>query len=302
MKVVAISGGVGGARLADGLYRALAPGELTVVVNTGDDCVHWGLNVSPDLDTVMYTLAGIADEVRGWGLRDETWTALAAMKAFGEASWFSLGDRDLATHLTRTAALARGEALDVVTARLCDALGVHATLLPMSNDAAPTRIDTEAHGDLSFQEWLVLHRAPAVRSVRLRDGVTALPRMLDAIRACDLVVIGPSNPYVSVLPIFALPHVRDAVATRPVVALSPIIGGAAVKGPLADMIPRLSGVPASAQAVADIYGQLLSGYVVERGDQVAGVPLLATATLMRDRDDRVRLAREILSFAAGLRR
>lgn len=302
MKVVAISGGVGGARLADGLCLALGERELTVVVNTGDDCVHWGLNVSPDLDTVMYTLSAQSDDTRGWGLRDETFRALDAMKAFGEPAWFSIGDRDLATHLTRTAALARGEPLDAITDRLCRTLGVPATVLPMSNDPAPTRVDTETHGVLPFQEWLVMHRAPRVRSVVLPTGARVLPRVIDAIRACDLVVIGPSNPYVSVLPILSLAGVRDAMMSRPVVALSPIIGGAAVKGPLAEMIPALSGATASAASVRALYGELLSGFVVERGDEVDGVPLLATETLMRTRNDRLRLAREILAFGAQLRR
>ncbi len=299
MKVVALSGGVGGARLVEGLSRAL-DGDLTVVVNTGDDCVHWGLAIAPDLDTVMYTLAGLGDDARGWGLGGDTFSALAAMRALGEASWFSLGDRDLATHLTRTAALARGEPLDALTARLCRALGVRARVLPMSNEPAPTLVDTVAHGLLPFQEWLVLHRAPEVRRIVLPDGPRALPAALDALEAADVVVIGPSNPYVSVEPITRLPGVRDALSRRIVVALSPIVGGAAVKGPLAEMIPALSGAPPSAQAVLERYGGLLSGFVVERGDEVRGAPSLATDTIMRTRDDRLRLAREVLEFARGL--
>lgn len=301
MKVVALSGGVGGARLVEGLCRAL-DGDLTVIVNTGDDCVHWGLAIAPDLDTVMYTLAGLGDDARGWGLAGDTFAALDAMRALGEAAWFSLGDRDLATHLTRTAALARGEPLDQITARLCAALGVRARVLPMSNEPAPTRVDTDAHGLLPFQQWLVLHRAPTVRRVVLPDSARALPAALDAIDAADLVVIGPSNPYVSVEPIIRLPGVRDALARRVVVALSPIVGGAAVKGPLAEMIPALSGARASAQAVLDRYDGLLTGFVVERGDEVRGAPSLSTDTIMRTRGDRLRLAREVLAFARGLTR
>ncbi len=301
MNVVALSGGVGGARLVEGLCRAL-DGKLTVIVNTGDDCRHWGLAICPDLDTVMYTLAGVGDAARGWGLRGDTFTAHEAMRAFGEPAWFSLGDRDLATHLTRTAALARGEPLHAVTARLSAALGVTARVLPMSNEPAPTLVDTTEHGLLPFQEWLVLRRAPEVRGVVLPSGVAALPAARQAIDAADLVVIGPSNPYVSIEPILALPGVRDALSRRPVVAVSPIVGGAAVKGPLAEMIPRLSGVAPSAQAILDRYDGLVSAFVVERGDEIRGVPSLATDAVMRAPEDRLRLAREVLDLGARVRR
>jgi LPPG:FO 2-phospho-L-lactate transferase len=297
--VVALSGGVGGARLLRGLARALPEGVLTAIVNTGDDFEHWGQYVSPDLDTVMYTLAGLSDETRGWGLSGETFALLEAMKRYGEDAWFSIGDRDMATHVVRTAALARGERLTAITERLCRAVGVTTRVLPMSDDRCRTMIDTREHGALTFQTWFVRHRtAPAARRVWFEGDARATPAVLDALRDAELVVIGPSNPYVSIDPILSLPGVRDAVFARPVVAMSPIVGGRAVKGPLAEMIPALDGVAPSASAIAAHYPGL-RGMVVERGD---AVPLraLATDTVMRGPEDSERLAREVLQFAADL--
>jgi LPPG:FO 2-phospho-L-lactate transferase len=305
VKVVALSGGVGGARLLDGLARALSPGDLTAVVNTGDDFTHWGLHVSPDVDTVMYTLAGLADEQRGWGLAGETFGALSMVRRFGGSDWFALGDHDLATHLTRTEALRAGESLTAVTARLCRALGIPHPVLPMADGPVRTLIETDGEGTLSFQDWFVRRRAePRVRAVHFDGDAGPAPGVIEAIDDCDLVVFGPSNPYVSLDPILTRPGIRDAIARRPVVALSPIVGGAAIKGPLASMIREIAACEATAGAVERHYRGLVAGYVVERGDEasVRDMPLLATSTVMRSRDDRLRLAQEILAFAAEVAR
>jgi LPPG:FO 2-phospho-L-lactate transferase len=313
-RIVALSGGVGGARLLDGLQRALLPvsGELTAIVNTGDDFSHWGLHISPDLDTVMYTLAGLAHEERGWGLTEESFATLEMVRRYGGEGWFALGDRDLATHLLRTSALQSGESLSAITLRLNRALGVQARVLPMADGPCRTMIDlipgaAPLPATRSFQDWFVRLRAqPAVARVWFDGDPPPAPGVLEAIEQADLVVIGPSNPYVSIDPILSRPGVRAALARRKVVALSPIVGGQAVKGPLAAMIPQLGGRPASAAAVAAHYQQqqkgLLRGMVVERGDEaeLTGMPTLATATVMRNREDRLRLAQELLRFAESL--
>jgi LPPG:FO 2-phospho-L-lactate transferase len=301
MKVVALSGGVGGARLLDGLARALPAGSLTAVVNTGDDFVHLGMSISPDLDTVMYTLAGLAHEERGWGLAEESFAGLSMVKRYGGPDWFALGDRDLATHLLRTEALRAGEALSSITARLCAALGIPQAILPMSDGRVATMIETEGDGTLPFQQWFVRRRAePRVKAVRFEGASEPAPGVVAAVDACDLVVVGPSNPYVSVDPILSLRGVREAIERRPVVALSPIVGGAAIKGPLAAMIRDLAGVEPSPGAVAAHYRGLIGAMVVEQGDEstVASLPVLGTSTVMRSRDDRLRLAREVLDFAS----
>jgi LPPG:FO 2-phospho-L-lactate transferase len=301
-RVVALSGGVGGARLLRGLARALPAGSLTTIVNTGDDFTHWGLHVSPDVDTVMYTLAGMSHEERGWGLATETFRALEGMRQYGEEDWFALGDRDLATHMARTLGLARGETLTQATARLCAAVGVEARVLPMSDGRRTTMIDTKEHGALSFQTWFVRHRAaPAVERVWFEgDGAGATTReVLGALHDADLVVIGPSNPYVSVDPILVLPGVREAVFARPTVAVSPIVNGQAIKGPLATMIPQLTGVPASAGAIAAHYPGL-RGLVVERGDAARGVRTLEADTVMKSPEDSERLARAVLELGQAV--
>ncbi|HEY8087657.1 MAG TPA: 2-phospho-L-lactate transferase [Polyangiaceae bacterium] len=302
MKVVALSGGVGGARLMDGLARALPAGDLTMVVNTGDDFVHLGMSISPDLDTVMYTLAGLSHEERGWGLAEESFAGLSMVKRYGGPEWFALGDRDLATHLLRTEALRAGESLSSVTARLCRALGIPHAVLPMSDHPVRTMMDTVGEGTLPFQQWFVRRRAePKVRAVRFEGTKVPAPGVVEAIGACNLVVLGPSNPYVSVDPILSLDGVREALARRPVVALSPIVGGAAIKGPLATMIRDLAGEEPSPGAVARHYGGLVGAMVVETGEEgtVGAMPVLGASTVMRTRDDRLRLAREVLEFASS---
>ncbi len=302
MKVVALSGGVGGARMVDGLAAVLAPEDLTVVVNTGDDFTHWGLRICPDLDTVMYTLAGLSDPERGWGLQGETFRALEGVRALGGEDWFALGDRDLATHLVRTSQLSAGASLTAVTAGLCQALDVGVQILPMADEPRPTWIDT-AQGTLSFQDWLVRARgAPRVTAVRSSGTTRPTDQVLRALRDADLVVLTPSNPYVSLDPILTLAGVRETLASRPVVAVSPIVGGRAVKGPLAEMMVSMTGAPASAAAVAAHLGPLVDGWVVERGDGL-GIPgpVHETATIMGDRADRARLAREVLAALPGIR-
>jgi LPPG:FO 2-phospho-L-lactate transferase len=282
------------------LARVLPPGALTAVVNTGDDFEHWGLHVSPDVDTVMYTLAGLSPEERGWGLADETFRALEGMRRYGEDDWFGIGDRDLATHLSRTRGLARGETLTHVTQRMCLALGVRTRVLPMSDEPCRTMIDTREHGTLPFQQWFVRYRAePAPLRVWFDGLASATSAVLDALQSAELVVIGPSNPYVSIDPIFSLPGVRAAAFARPVIAVSPIVNGQAIKGPLASMIPALAGVPASAAAIAGHYPGLRA-IVVQRGDATTQIPAWEEETVMRSPSDSERLSSALLARAEAL--
>ena len=303
MKIVALSGGIGGAKLVDGLVAITDPADLTVIVNTGDDFEHWGLYICPDLDTNMYWLSGLADHERGWGLAHETFAALERIASYGADTWFQLGDRDLATHIARTEAMRRGETLTRITARMYGGLGVKHRVLPMSDEPLRTMIDTYDHGTLTFQHWLVRERArPVVRGVRFEGTRAPSPEAIAAIEAADVVIIAPSNPYVSIDPIVCLDGVGHTLGRRPVVAVSPIVGGRAVKGPLAEMIVQLTAREPSAAAVAAHYGPLLCGIVVERGDEDGiDLPLHSTETVMRTRADRERLARETLAFAESLR-
>lgn len=300
--VVALAGGVGGARLVDGLDRALPAGALTVVVNTGDDFQHWGLHISPDLDTVMYTLAGLSPEDRGWGIDGDSFHVLAEARRRGVDDWFQLGDRDLVTHLSRTGALADGESLTQATADLCKTLGVDRPLLPMADEARPTHIVTQDGEELAFQEWLVKSRAaPSVRQVRHLGTSTPSQAALDALIAADLVVICPSNPYVSIDPILTLTGIADQLRRTTTVAVSPLLGGKAVKGPLATMVPEISGHEPSAEAVAGHYEGLLNGYAVHHGDSFAApFPLLETNILIQSKEDRVGFALELIEFARSL--
>lgn len=309
--VLALSGGIGGAKLALGLSRILPPGELAVVANTGDDFEHLGLSISPDLDTLMYTLAGIDNPETGWGLRSETWTFMAALGALGGETWFRLGDGDLATHVERSRRLKAGETLSRITDDFCRRLGVRTKILPMSDDKVRTRVRTAA-GWLEFQDYFVRRRCePAVAELAY-DGAAAArphPEFMAALADARLraVVICPSNPFLSIDPILALPGVRAALAAcpAPVVAVSPIVGGRAVKGPTAKMMMEL-GLPVTAVAVARHYGDLLDGYLVDHGDAgtVAGpgVAVATAATLMTTLADRQALARDVLALADALRR
>ncbi|MGH2523036.1 MAG: 2-phospho-L-lactate transferase [Anaerolineales bacterium] len=305
MKVVALAGGVGGAKLAHGLAQILTPEELTIIVNTGDDFEHLGLHISPDLDTVTYTLAGLANPETGWGLAGETWNFLEALGRLGGETWFRLGDHDLATHLERTRRLRAGESLTEVTAALCAALEVKHLVLPMSDDPVRTMVQTD-EGELEFQEYFVHRRCePSVRGIRFVGGEQALPTLLVtlALETADVILFCPSNPFVSIDPILGFPGIRKQVMRKKAAAVSPIVGGQAIKGPAAKMFAEM-GMEVSAASVAAHYGKLLSGFVLDTVDAALGPAIetgsrrvLVTNTLMRTDADRARLAREVLDFA-----
>jgi LPPG:FO 2-phospho-L-lactate transferase len=308
--VLALSGGIGGAKLALGLSRVLPPDRLIVVANTGDDFEHLGLAISPDLDTLMYTLAGLSDPDKGWGRRAETWTFMAALAALGGETWFQLGDGDLATHVERTRRLTAGEPLSRITQDFCRRLGVGPKILPMSDQRVRTRVRC-AEGGLDFQDYFVRRRcAPAVTELAYDGAASARPQADFMAALADprlrAVVICPSNPYLSVDPILALPGVRAALAScaAPVVAVSPIIGGRAVKGPTAKMMTEL-GLAATAAAVGQHYAGLIDIYVVDHDDaEMVSLPDVRTVKapiLMSTLADREALARGVLAFADELR-
>jgi LPPG:FO 2-phospho-L-lactate transferase len=304
-RVTVLAGGVGGARLAHGFARVGAP--LDVVVNVGDDTELHGLWISPDLDTVLYTLAGLNDEERGWGLRGESYATLAQMAALGEDTWFTLGDKDLATHVVRTARLRAGAPLSEVTAQLTASLGVTARLLPVTDDRVATLLDTPS-GRLAFQEYFVRrHHADAVLGV-VHEGIAdarPAPGVLDAVAGADVLVIAPSNPFLSVFPVLGVPGVRDAVRTTSArrVAVSPIVGGQAIKGPAAQILESL-GHDVSALGVARLYAGLVDVMVVDEADAALapairdlGFDVVVTDTVMGGPEGRERLAREVLALA-----
>jgi LPPG:FO 2-phospho-L-lactate transferase len=306
MSVLALSGGIGGAKLALGLYRVLAPGALTVVANTGDDFEHLGLSVSPDIDTLLYTLGGIDNQETGWGRRDETWTFMAALETLGGETWFKLGDGDLATHVERTRRLAAGESLSRITEDFRRRLGISARLLPMTDERVRTRPRTD-RGWLDFQDYFVrLHTEPVVREIVYAGAAEAKanPEFLAALAddRLEAAVICPSNPFLSIDPILSLPGVRDALRNcqAPVVAVSPIIGGQAVKGPTAKIMAEL-GFPVSAAAVARYYGDILDLYIADESDanELSGldIPVRVTNTLMSTLADRDALAAAVLTAA-----
>jgi len=307
--IVALAGGVGGAKLADGLHQELPPGELTVIVNTADDFVLHGLHISPDLDTVMYTLAGLANPATGWGLRDDTFNALGMLAGYGAPDWFGLGDRDLATHILRTAMLREGATLTQVTHRLAESLGIHCALLPMCDEPVRTLVQTP-DGELPFQEYFVRRQAQD-RVLGLRFNGIEHATTSDAVRAvaarATAIVICPSNPFVSVAPILQVPGLRDALlSTRtPIIAVSPIIAGQAVKGPAARMLESL-GMPVSVVGVAKTYADLHVTLVIDETDrdlaeQVAafGVRPVVAPILMRTPEDRRTLARLVIALATA---
>lgn len=311
-KVIALSGGVGGAKLALGLANVLSFEQLVVVANTADDFEHLGLSISPDLDTVMYTLAGLNDQQRGWGLAGESWQMLETLKQLGGETWFQLGDKDLATHLERTQSLGRGESLSRITQRLCRQLAVQHSLLPMSDDPVRTRLKTDI-GELAFQEYFVREQCkPTVREFFFAGIEQARPQaeVLRLLQSDELaaIIICPSNPFVSVEPILQLPGIRTAMKNNaaPVIAVSPIVAGAAIKGPAAKMMQELA-MPVTAKTVAEYYGDLLDGFIVDQSD-AALLPELerlacritSTPTIMKTLDDRIDLARSVLCFAEQL--
>ena len=313
-RVLALSGGVGGAKLALGLARVSPPQELMVVANTGDDFVHLGLHIAPDLDTVMYTLAGCSNLETGWGRAGESWTFLEALQEVGSETWFRLGDKDLATHVERTRRLAAGEALSAVTARVCEQLGAEVELVPMTDDSVRTVVRTN-DGDLAFQHYFVRDRCePQVKGFRFAgiDEATPCARFIEGLSSPELaaIVVCPSNPFVSVDPILALDGVSAALraAAAPIVAVSPIVAGLALKGPAAKMMQELD-MPATAVEVARHYAErdLVAGFVLDESDaglapqvERLGVAALVTGTVMNTLEDREALARDVLEFADRL--
>lgn len=307
-RYVAISGGVGGTKLALGLARILEPDELTLVVNTGDDFEHLGLHISPDIDTLTYTLAGLANNHTGWGRADESWQFMAALESLRGETWFRLGDRDLALHITRSQMLARGASLTEVTAHVCQRFGVAHEILPMSNDPVRTTVQT-SDGPLAFQHYFVRDRcAPTVTGFEFEgaDNARLNPRIEAALEHVDGIIICPSNPFVSVDTLLSIPGAREALvgAGAPIVAVSPIVGGSAIKGPAAKMMQELN-MPASAGQVARHYGDLLSGFVLDEQDRALhgtlDTPTVVARTVMVTLQDRVDLGRAVLQFIAQLR-
>jgi LPPG:FO 2-phospho-L-lactate transferase len=308
--VVALCGGVGGAKLADGLARVIGSDELSILVNTGDDFRHLGLWISPDIDSVLYALAGLSDPVRGWGRRDETWSFMAALRQLQGPGWFQLGDADLATHVERTRRLAQGDSLSAITAHFAQSLGIRARVLPMSDDPVSTRLLTD-EGWLEFQDYFV-HRQcrPRVERIEFRGAETARaqPAAIAALRREDLraIVICPSNPFVSIEPMLALPAIRSALQERraPAIAITPIIGGRAVKGPAAKMLSEL-GLEVSGVSVARRYSGLIDAFVLDQTDPPAipiqGMTVSHAPTLMQSVEDREQLAHTVLQLADALR-
>ncbi|EJW11048.1 lactate transferase [Rhodovulum sp. PH10] len=313
-RVLALAGGVGGAKLAAGLAHLLED-KLAVLVNTGDDFEHLGLHVSPDLDTVVYTLAGLANPATGWGLAGESWAFMEQVEKLGGETWFRLGDRDLATHAIRTDRLRRGERLSAVTAQFCQKLGIAATVLPMTDD----RVRTVVHSgvdDMPFQDYFVRRKcAPEVTGLSFEGADEAtIVAGLDAVLGAgveggiEAVIVCPSNPWLSIAPILALPGLRERIAATgaPVIAVSPIVGGKAIKGPAAKIMRELGTKP-SALGVARHYAGFLDGFVIDRldasqADDIAalGMTVRVAQTVMSTPSDRVALARECLAFAAAL--
>ncbi len=307
MRIVALAGGVGGAKFAAGLQADLPPGALTVIVNTGDDFEHWGLPICPDIDTVLYGLAGVDNPQTGWGRAAESWAVLTEMERLGAERWFRLGDKDLALHLRRSQWLRQSLSLTEVTDRLRRILGVPSRILPMSDDPVRTLVHTD-EGDLPFQEYFVRRRCePTFLSLTYIGAASATlsPEVAEAFRTAAQIIICPSNPYLSVDPILSVPGLRDLARESPasVVAISPIVGGQAVKGPAAKMM-REMGASVSPLTVVDHFADLLDGFVIDEQDSALAeavlLPTLVTDTIMTDLPSKRRLAEEVLRFNQGL--
>ena len=312
-RCIALSGGVGGAKLALGLAHSMDPARLMIVANTGDDFEHLGLTICPDLDTLTYTLAGLANAETGWGRADEGWRFMESLEALGGETWFRLGDRDLALHVERTRRLAGGESLSGITADICGRLGIEAAVVPMSDDPVRTIVET-AGGPLPFQHYFVREQCgPTVTGFRFSGAKDARPnrKFLEALTdpALESIIICPSNPFISVDPMLALHGVPDALAAgaAPVVAVSPIVGGRALKGPTAKMMGEL-GLQTDAVEIARHYVTLLSGFVLDRTDaalapavESLGIEVRVARTVMQSRDDKIALAESVLEFARELK-
>lgn len=305
-KIAALAGGVGASKLLLGLYEVMDPRELTIIVNTGDDITLHGLKISPDLDIVTYTLAGIVDAAKGWGFRGETFHALKRLGVYQRVNWFNLGDRDLATHIHRTAMLAEGKTLSQVADSIRIALRVKSRILPMSNDAIPTIIESN-EGSLHFQEYLVKRRAePVVRGIRFSgvESARPAPGVLEAIAAADRIIICPSNPLISIGPILAVPGVREQLRARKekVFAVCPIVGGKSLKGPSDKMLAQL-GHEASAMGVAKLYADFTCNFVIDPADKsqdgaisALGMKVAVLPTVMKTRGQKRKLARALLNL------
>jgi len=304
LKVVALAGGVGGAKLADGLAQVLQHDQLTIIVNTADDFTHFGLRISPDLDTVCYTLAGVANPETGWGRLNETWRVFESLQEMGMPDWFQLGDSDLATHLVRSMRLHEGHTLSQITQDFCGMWGIDIKVLPMSDDVIQTWVYTN-EGDLEFQEYFV-HQGcePIIKGFKFEGAEKSKPApgVLEAIDQSDAVIICPSNPWVSIDPILSIPNIKAALENHLVFAVSPIIGSRTIKGPAAKMFMEM-GVPPSAKAVAQHYGSLIHCLIIDNSDNALvkeinelSIRTFVTDILMRDRSDRGRLAREIIEY------
>jgi LPPG:FO 2-phospho-L-lactate transferase len=307
--IVVFTGGTGGAKLVQGLQQVVAPEELTVIVNTGDDLEWWGLHVSPDVDSVMYALSGLLSSDRGWGVEDDSFRCLERMKQLGQPSWFALGDLDLATHLTRTAMLRGGRSLSKATAELAARLGIRARVLPMSDDEVSTVLDT-AKGMLKFQEYFVRERHQIeVRRVRFDGAHRARPApgVIESIEAAEAVIFAPSNPVTSIGPILAVPGIRQALqqTKAPVAAVSPIVGGEAVSGP-AGALMQMMGWPSTTAGVARAYEDFLDVLIADRADEVAvsllrseDLRVLCTNTIMNSPGARRELARFVVEACSA---
>lgn len=305
---VALCGGVGGAKLALGLAKVLGPEKLTIIVNTGDDFEHMGLHVSPDIDTVLYTLAGLSNQELGWGLAGETWSFMAATERLGGPTWFRLGDHDLATHVERTGRLKRGETLTAITDHLRRRLGIGPAIVPMSDDPVRTFVDTD-QGRLAFQSYFVEKRCePRVTAISFAGAATARPSpsALAALARPDLkgIIVCPSNPWLSVDPMLAIPGWRQALAAckAPKVAVTPLVAGQAIKGPTAKIMGEL-GLALNLQSIVGHYRGLIDGFILDEADAsqapALAIPVLTTGTIMRTLDDRIRLAEAAIDFCLG---
>ena len=308
MAYLALTGGIGGAKLALGLARVLAADEVAFVVNTGDDFEHLGLHISPDMDTLTYTLAGLSNPEAGWGRKDESWRFMATLDELGGETWFRLGDKDLALHVTRTQMLSQGATLTQATRHIAASLDVAQRIIPMSDAPVRTQVHT-ASGPMAFQHYFVRDRCgPAVTGFEFAGARTAAPSpdLTACLEGCEGIVICPSNPFVSIDPILAVPGLREALTASgaPLVAVSPIVGGAAIKGPTAKMMGEL-GVPSTADQVAEHYAGLIDGFILDRQDAALdgtlAMPTRVAQSLMVTLDDRERLAAETLDFIKALR-
>jgi LPPG:FO 2-phospho-L-lactate transferase len=306
MKIVVFSGGVGGAKLVDGLSQLLRPGNLTIVVNTGDDFEHFGLYICPDLDTVCYTLAGLANSKTGWGRNDEKFIAMENIKRLGGPDWFSIGDKDMATHLERSRRLKKGQLLSQITREFCQAWGIKHLILPMSNQPVRTMVDTIGYGELAFQEYFVQQNyEPKVKGIRFAgvELASPAPGVTDAINEADAIIFGPSNPWISIDPILAISDIRSSMNGKTVVAVSPIIGGKTVKGPAAKIFSEM-GIAPSALAISQHYKHLLSGLILDSVDadtaKEFSIPVKITNTIMRTQEDRRHLAEDVLNLIQNL--